>query len=108
MKLFVGLIRKPVTASKTLLLGLRITSVPRIPIVCGATICSVNIVDPDAAKGIFTVVIRLLVVLITSIAAVVGLRLVLVTYIVVVYPLVPSKSGSARESVRHPGFIGFP
>ena len=68
MKLFVGLIRKPVTASKTLLLGLRITSVPRIPIVWGATASSVNIVEPEPAKGIFTVVIRLLFVLTTSIA----------------------------------------
>ena len=60
VKLFVGLTRKPVTVSKTLLFGLRNTSVPRIPIVCGAATCSVNIVDPDAGKGIFTVVIRLL------------------------------------------------
>ena len=98
MKLSVGLTRKPVTVSKTLLLGLRNTSVPRMPIVCGAMTCSVNNVDPEAAKVIGTVVIRLLVTLTTSINAVVGLMLVLVTYIVVVYPLVPSKSMYWREA----------
>ena len=92
MKLFVGLIRNPVAVVKTALLGVRKTSVPRMPIVWGATTCSVKIEDPEPARGMLTVFNRMLFVDITSIATIVGLILVLVTYMVVVYPLVPSKS----------------
>ena len=92
VKLFDGLIRKPVAVINTLLLGLRITSVPRMPIVCGANAWSAKIVEPEAGNGIFTVVTRLLLESLTSIATVVALVLSLFTYSVVVYPFVPSKS----------------